>query len=90
MISEYLSVHPCVDCGEDDPIVLEFDHVMGIKSFSICVGKRHQYPVARLLEEIAKCEVRCANCHKRRTAQQFDWRKFRHRKQTASAPAATR
>jgi hypothetical protein len=33
--------------------------------------------VKQLLEaEIAKCDVRCANCHQRRTATQFRWRKI--------------
>ena len=62
----YLREHPCVDCGESDPIVLEFDHLRD-KKFPISKGltDRNWNDV---LDEIAKCEVVCANCHRRRTA----------------------
>ena len=62
----FLRAHPCVDCGETDPIVLEFDHLRD-KKFSISEGlqgRRWQ----DVLDEIAKCQVVCANCHRRRTA----------------------
>jgi hypothetical protein len=63
---EFFKTHPCVDCGEEDPVVLEFDHLAD-KSFSI--GQALPYRNwQRILEEIAKCEVVCANCHRRRTA----------------------
>jgi hypothetical protein len=62
----YFSDHPCVDCGEADPMVLEFDH-RGDKSFNIAKGLRDR-GWDDLLEEIAKCDVVCANCHRRRTA----------------------
>lgn len=68
---EYLLAHPCVDCGESDPIVLEFDHQKD-KEFNIS-SKMTAISWDRLLEEIAKCEVVCSNCHKRRTAKQFGW-----------------
>lgn len=63
---DYLGSHPCVDCGEADPLVLEFDHLGG-KRFAISQGfsGRNWQSV---LEEIAKCDVVCANCHRRRTA----------------------
>jgi hypothetical protein len=62
----YFDAHACVDCGQQDPIVLEFDHLRD-KSFSIgaaltCRGWQS------ILDEIEKCEVVCANCHRRRTA----------------------
>lgn len=66
-ITEYLTHHPCVDCGEPDPIVLEFDHVRGAKLFNLGDAVRLGYGIARIDEEINKCDVRCANCHRRVT-----------------------
>lgn len=62
----FLRDHPCVDCGEDDPVVLEFDHLRD-KKFAISSGIRGRN-WRDVLDEIAKCEVVCANCHRRRTA----------------------
>ncbi len=57
---------PCVDCGETDPLVLEFDHI-GPKRFNIAKGLRDRNWTS-VIDEIAKCDVVCANCHRRRTA----------------------
>lgn len=58
----YKSLHPCVDCGETDPIVLEFDHVRGekLKKVSTFQSRRSAWA------EIQKCDVVCANDHARR------------------------
>jgi hypothetical protein len=69
-IMDYLSTHPCVDCGETDPIVLDFDHKDGEeKSFNLgdALNKR-KMGIKRISEEVDKCVVRCANCHRRKTA----------------------
>lgn len=68
---DHLRCHPCADCGEDDIEVLQFDHVSlrrGGKTVTQMMSSRK-----KLIEEIAKCEVRCANCHVRRTRRQFGW-----------------
>lgn len=70
-ILDYLSAHPCVDCGESDPIVLEFDHRDPVaKDFDISNMRFKAFSLGRVMEEIAKCDVRCANCHRRRTYRQ--------------------
>ena len=63
---EYFKTHPCLDCGERDPVVLEFDHLRD-KLFDISAALI-QRRWSAVLAEIAKCEVVCANCHRRRTA----------------------
>ncbi|MEJ7750896.1 MAG: hypothetical protein WKF32_05555 [Thermoleophilaceae bacterium] len=63
---EYFKTHPCVVCGEDDPVVLEFDHLRD-KTFAIG-HKLVDYGWENILREIDRCEVVCANCHRRRTA----------------------
>jgi hypothetical protein len=66
-IVEYLREHPCVDCGETDIVVLEFDHIAEkVANISAYAGGGRSW--ARVKAEIDKCEVRCANCHRRRTA----------------------
>jgi len=72
-IATYLRKHPCVDCGESDILVLQFDHCRGTKAFSISLMVKNRHSLAKIKEEIAKCDVRCANCHMRRTASQFGW-----------------
>ncbi len=64
---DYLSKHPCVDCGFMDIRALDFDHVCGKKSFSLGVALVTMIPMTRVREEIKKCEVRCKNCHSIRT-----------------------
>lgn len=57
---------PCMDCGVSYPaIVMDFDH-RGDKSFSLAKGY-WKYSIARLLEEIKKCDLVCSNCHRIRT-----------------------
>ena len=72
-VRHYLTASACVDCGESDVRVLEFDHVRGKKIESIAALCGQGVSWRRIEAEIAKCEVRCANCHRRRTAEQFGW-----------------
>lgn len=66
----YLRLHPCVDCGEDDPVVLEFDHVTGKKLKEVSVMLHEGLAWETVEAEIQKCQVRCANCHRRKTAKE--------------------
>lgn len=62
-----LKAVPCADCGvEYPPCVMQFDHVRGEKAFTIG-GYGITLGVERLIAEIAKCDVVCANCHALRT-----------------------
>jgi hypothetical protein len=67
---EYLRDRACNTCGIDDPVVLEFHHVggRGPKYAPVSILVTHGYTWRKVQEEIAKCEVLCANCHRKRTA----------------------
>lgn len=73
-IVQYLEEHPCIVCGESDVVVLQFDH-LGDKAFDVCAGVRSRR-WEDVIREIAKCEVRCANCHRRQTASRGGFRRF--------------
>jgi len=57
----------CVDCGEQDPIVLEFDHVRGKKKRNLADMANQSYCINTIKEEMRKCDIRCANCHRKKT-----------------------
>lgn len=75
-IIQYYSQHPCVDCGEADPLVLSFDHVRGQKYKNITQLVANGASINLIKSEIEKCDVRCCNCHSRRTAIQQGWTKY--------------
>lgn len=71
---EYLLQKACVDCGEKDPIVLEFDHLdRKNKTRQISRFLSGHYSWKKIKVEIEKCEIRCANCHRRKTYSQLKW-----------------
>lgn len=59
---EILSMCWCKDCGEDDIRVLCYDHVRGKKKDNVS-NMIYRNSKETVLKEVAKCEVRCLNCH---------------------------
>ena len=68
LIDEIKIKYGCVDCGyKEHPAALQFDHIDPLtKSFK--VGASVCRNLVKVLEEISKCEVLCANCHAIKTA----------------------
>jgi hypothetical protein len=68
-VISHLKNNPCIKCHEHDIVVLEFDHRNpDIKEFCISEAIKNVPSMKRLKAEIAKCDVLCANCHRRKTA----------------------
>jgi L-lysine 2,3-aminomutase len=55
----------CSQCGEDDPIVLDFHHPNPNEKGGTVANIAHRWSRKRILQEIEKCDVMCANCHRR-------------------------
>lgn len=67
-LGPYLLGHPCVDCGESDILVLEFDHRdRKMKDGDISHIIQRGATLKKLIAEVQKCDIRCANCHRRKT-----------------------
>ena len=67
----YKSQHPCVDCGYSDIRALQFDHRdRGKKLMAVSDLVKRASSIERIKIEIAKCDVRCANCHFIRSAEE--------------------
>jgi hypothetical protein len=76
-VYQHLINHPCEECGESDPRVLEFHHV-GEKDMEITRMISGGYSIKRIQNEIQSCQVLCANCHRKLTVEERGW--FRGRK----------
>ncbi len=67
----------CADCRVRDFAVLELDHRdPRSKRDDVSSMVRQHLTWSTICREIAKCDVVCANCHRRRTAQHYGWRKL--------------
>lgn len=66
-VYSFLLKNPCIDCGESNPIVLDFDHLRD-KKFGIAAMIQGNYSVKKIFTEMQKCQVVCSNCHRIRTA----------------------
>lgn len=63
---------PCVDCGKSYPhYCMDFDHLRD-KKFNISLARRGNWARKTILEEIEKCELVCAICHRIRTYQRLN------------------
>ncbi len=71
-IRDYKTAHGCVDCGEKDWIVLELDH-RNRSEKKYTPSDLNKKSWTAIHEELAKCDVRCANCHRRRTYAEKHW-----------------
>lgn len=61
-----LKTKPCTDCGQVlHPMAMDFDHVQGVKEYGI--SNIYTWGRDKVLSEISKCELVCANCHRERT-----------------------
>ena len=79
-VLNYLATHPCVGpdgkgCpyDETDPVVLEFHHVRGEKDHTISHMVSEGLSVERIQRELDKCQVLCANCHRKLTVDERKW-----------------
>lgn len=76
ILHAYKATCGCMVCGEKDPVVLEFDHRnREDKKFELANASQLGMSLKNLFKEIEKCDVLCANCHRRKTAQQMNWHK---------------
>ena len=66
--------HPCIDCGESNPFVLQLDH-MGEKTMNVSEMVSSRMCIETIKKEIEKCVVRCSNCHAKKTAKDQKWYK---------------
>jgi hypothetical protein len=85
LILTHLAQAACLDCGQTDPFVLQFDHrERKANHVSWLVGSGCS--ARRLTDELAKCDIRCANCHRRRTAHAGQWLRTRSSSDPADNP----
>lgn len=74
----FLTGKECKDCGTTDIRVFEFDHLdPSLKQFNIGNAANQGVSWERILNEIEKCEIICANCHRIRTMNTYNWVKLK-------------
>jgi Flp pilus assembly protein TadD len=55
----------CIQCGDDDPACLDFHHADPLKKDGAISKLITTASMDRVIEEIEKCDVLCASCHRK-------------------------
>lgn len=76
MLFEIMMDSGCIDCGEKNPLYLEFDHIEN-KTLGVARMVARHAPKDRILDEVNKCVVRCRKCHKLITAERANFHKLK-------------
>lgn len=74
-ILNFLRENGCLNCSENDPIVLDFDHLRD-KEYNVSDMVRLGYSWNKISKEISKCQILCSNCHRKKTAKYFGHYRF--------------
>lgn len=73
-ITKYKRDKKCKICKIDDPRVLEFHHIdKAKKEFTISVAYYNRVGLDKIMQEIKKCDILCANCHRKTHWQENNW-----------------
>ncbi len=65
-VTKYLEDKSCIKCGESNPVCLDFHHrEPSEKVKTISRLKSSGMSIKALIKEIEKCDVVCANCHRK-------------------------
>lgn len=70
---EFLGRNPCVQCGQTEILLLDFDH---LRDKVLNISQMISLSWKTIEKEIAKCQVLCVVCHRRKTAHTFGWYKI--------------
>lgn len=63
-VANLKSTNKCKICKESNPVALDFHHLSN-KKFGISAGISSGYNLKKIVDEISKCIVLCANCHRK-------------------------
>lgn len=84
VLRDYKASLGCRDCGEKDWVVLELHHRdPGTKNPKLSSARVRGtggfrwtlFSYAEMAAELEKCDVLCANCHRRETYRRNDWKR---------------
>jgi len=63
-INNFKSINKCKICKESNPVALDFHHLYN-KKFEISKLSNSRYSFEYIMNEISKCILLCANCHRK-------------------------
>jgi hypothetical protein len=63
-LDDYKSSRSCEMCSEDEPVCLDFHHIKD-KKYNVGRMPNMDKPISEIEDEIDKCVLLCANCHRK-------------------------